>query len=50
MSPPRRWRRKKLRHPPRSPLLPFRRSPKRRLLELRCPKPAWSKVSTLLSL
>jgi hypothetical protein len=48
MNPPQRWRRRKLRYPLRSPLLPLRRSPKRRSLRLRCPWPASLKVSTLL--
>jgi hypothetical protein len=48
MNPLQRWRTRKPRRPPRSPLLPPRRSPKRRLLELHCLKPAWSKVGILL--
>jgi hypothetical protein len=48
MNPLRRWRKKKLHRSPKGLLLPLRRSPRRRLLELHCPRPAWSKVSTLL--
>jgi hypothetical protein len=48
MNPPQRWQKKKLRRPLRSPLPPLRRSPRRWLLRLRCPRPAWLKVSTLL--
>jgi hypothetical protein len=40
MNPLQRWRKKKPHHPPRSPLSPLMRSPKRRLLRLRCLKPA----------
>jgi hypothetical protein len=50
MNPLQRWWKKKPRRPPRSPLPPLKWSPKRRLLRLRCLKPAWSKVSTLLRL
>jgi hypothetical protein len=48
MTPPQRWQRKKPRRPLRSLLPPLRRSLKRRPLRPRCPRPAWSKVSTLL--
>jgi hypothetical protein len=48
MNLPQRWQKKKPRRPLWSSLLPFRRSPRRRPLRLRCPRPAWLKVSTVL--
>jgi hypothetical protein len=43
-----RWRKRKSRHPLRSPLPPLRQSPKHRPLRLRCLRPASLEVSTLL--
>jgi hypothetical protein len=50
MNPLQRWRKRKPRRLLRSPLLRLRRSPRRRPLRLRCPRPASLKVSTLLRL
>jgi hypothetical protein len=47
MNPLQRWRKKKPRRSLRSPLPPLRRSPRRRPLRLRCPRPASLKVTTL---